>query len=394
VSIDTMRADRLGRLDGSGRSLTPNLDRLADQGVRFERTMSASNESLYSHAAMFTGQLPSQIGSMDYRTFHLPAGTRTLASTLRQAGYATIASVGGGHMSAQFGLSEGFDRYLVGAHFSGFQETVPAALDALGERDEPVFLFVHGYDCHTPYIKPGPAGRALSPEYDGPLLERAHTPIIYEQILGRTLAPDFEPQRVAGAGRAGFISTGMFRALRAHIAGEPEGLVHLGPEDEAFLIGTYDSAVLYADAWLGVLLDRLEAEGFLDDAVVMVVADHGEDLLDHGFINHRAGLWQSTVQVPMILTGPGIAPGTRPATVSLKDLGATLIARAGLAPTLPGTDLLTPPDGGIVITEGAGGQLAAWSNSGGLSVDSRAILAASLASAAPLWRALSDTSTE
>jgi arylsulfatase A-like enzyme len=378
VSIDTLRADRVGRLGPDGRSITPNLDALAAQGLRLQNVYSTSNESLYSHAAMFTGQLPSEIGTMDYRTFQIPQGMPTLASTLSSAGYRTQAVVGGGHLSAQFGLSEGFDEYQVGDHFSGFQQTIPMAIEQLQEaEDGPSFLFVHGYDCHTPYIKPGPAGRIFSPDYSGPLLDVVRSPIIYEQITGDWYAPDFQPEVVRGAGRGGFISTQMFDALREHVrTADPETLIALDEADKAFLLGTYDAAAMYADMWLGVLLAELEAKDLADKTVLMVVSDHGEDLLEHGFFNHRAGLWQTTTRVPMIMRAPGLQPQVREDLGSIQDVSATLLGLAGLEHGLPGLDLSAgpAPDDRIVLSQGAGGQLAAWSAGRGLSVQDRALL--------------------
>jgi arylsulfatase A-like enzyme len=382
VSIDTLRADRVGRLGPDGRSITPNLDALAAQGLRLQNVYSTSNESLYSHAAMFTGQLPSEIGTMDYRTFQIPQGMPTLASTLSSAGYRTQAVVGGGHLSAQFGLSEGFDEYQVGDHFSGFQQTIPMAIEQLQEaEDGPSFLFVHGYDCHTPYIKPGPAGRIFSPDYSGPLLDVVRSPIIYEQITGDWYAPDFQPEVVRGAGRGGFISTQMFDALREHVrTADPETLIALDDADKAFLLGTYDAAAMYADMWLGVLLAELEATGLADKTVLMVVSDHGEDLLEHGFFNHRAGLWQTTTRVPMIMRAPGLQPQVREDLGSIQDVGATLLGLAGIEHGLPGLDLSAgpAPDDRIVLSQGAGGQLAAWSAGRGLSVQDRTLLELSI----------------
>jgi arylsulfatase A-like enzyme len=382
VSIDTLRADRVGRLGPDGRSITPNLDALAAQGLRLQNVYSTSNESLYSHAAMFTGQLPSEIGTMDYRTFQIPQGMPTLASTLSSAGYRTQAVVGGGHLSAQFGLSEGFDEYQVGDHFSGFQQTIPMAIEQLQEaEDGPSFLFVHGYDCHTPYIKPGPAGRIFSPDYSGPLLDVVRSPIIYEQITGDWYAPDFQPEVVRGAGRGGFISTQMFDALREHVrTADPETLIALDEADKAFLLGTYDAAAMYADMWLGVLLAELEAKDLADKTVLMVVSDHGEDLLEHGFFNHRAGLWQTTTRVPMIMRAPGLQPQVREDLGSIQDVGATLLGLAGIEHGLPGLDLSAgpAPDDRIVLSQGAGGQLAAWSAGRGLSVQDRTLLELSI----------------
>jgi arylsulfatase A-like enzyme len=396
VSMDTLRWDRVGRLGPDGRSITPNLDALAAQSVVFERAYSVSNESLFAHAALFTGKLPSAIGPLDYRVFQLTPGATTVASVLSGAGYRTEAAVGGGHLSAQFGFGTGFDEYQEGEHFSGFQQTVPMAMARLERAsavDEPLFLFVHGYDCHTPYIKPGLAGRAFSPGYDGPFLTRARTPIFYEQVYGDWYAPGFQPERISGAGQAGFISTDMFDALRLHVASaDPDALTRLTPEDKAFLLGTYDAAAMYADMWLGVLLQRIEALGLGENTVVAVISDHGEDLLDHGFFNHRAGLWEETLHVPMMIRAPGLKPAVRAEPVALTDLSATLLELTGTGATLPGTDLFNAPidPARVIVSEGAGGQLAARNATHSLVVQRGTPLTPEPPSAAPPNATLAD----
>jgi arylsulfatase A-like enzyme len=380
VSIDTLRGDQLGRAGPDGASLTPVLDALAAESVQFSAAFSQSNETLFSHASMFTGRYPSELGALDYMSYRIAPGTPTLASRLADAGYRTEAVVGGGHMAPAFGMQAGFHRYRSTSDFSGFQETMPIALqtlDQLAAEEQPFLLFVHGYDCHTPYIKPGPAGRIFSPDYSGPLLDVVRSPIIYEQITGDWYAPDFQPEVVRGAGRGGFISTQMFDALREHVrTADPETLIALDDADKAFLLGTYDAAAMYADMWLGVLLAELEATGLADKTVLMVVSDHGEDLLEHGFFNHRAGLWQTTTRVPMIMRAPGLQPQVREDLGSIQDVSATLLGLAGLEHGLPGLDLSAgpAPDDRIVLSQGAGGQLAAWSAGRGLSVQDRALL--------------------
>ena len=380
VSIDTLRADRVGRLGPDGKSITPNLDALAAQSLVFERAYSASNESLYSHAAMFTGRLPTTIAALDYRNFKILADTPTLAGALKAHGYATHAAVGGGHLSSEFGLDEGFDSYLVGDNFSGFRQTMPMAMQRLSvqaKQEDPFFLFIHSYDCHAPYIKPGPAGRVMTPGYDGRFLELAAVPMLYEQIYKEWYAPDFKPHLVKGAGEADFISTVMFQALIAHIEATPQDeRITLTDADRAFLVGTYDAAAMYADMWVGVLLRRMEELGLDENTVLMVVSDHGEELLDHGFFNHRAGLWDENIQVPLMMRGPGIPSGTRSEPVSLMDVASTLLARVQAPGPLEGLDLLDRTTiRPLIVSEGANGDLSARGAAatlivpGGLSLD-------------------------
>ena len=231
------------------------------------------------------------------------------------------------------------------------------ALRALQTAEEPVFLFLHGYDCHTPYIKPGPAGRAMTPEYDGPFLDLAHNPLTYERIHHDVYAPDFEPSQLFTKDGPSFLATDLFSALPDHIASKGTHTITLTPDDLAFLKGTYDSAVLYADMWLEIFFQELKERGQWDNTVIAIISDHGEDLLDHGVFNHRAGLWDSTTHVPMIIWGPGVPALHIDQTVSTIDLGATLLGAVGLDETrFPGNDWLNHPPSPRppVVSEGIG----------------------------------------
>ncbi len=197
----------------------------------------------------------------------------------------------------------------------------------------------------------------MSPEYDGPFLELAHDPLTYERIHKDVYASNFEPSQIFKDGGPSFISTDIFSALPKHIEQEETAKVKLTEEDIQFLKGTYDSAVLYADMWLDIFFRELEDRGRWQNTIIAVLSDHGEDLLDHGIFNHRAGLWDSTTHVPMIVWGPGIEPGVIDEVVSTMDLGATILGAAGIHNgNFPGHDWINqrPVNRPPVISEGIG----------------------------------------
>jgi arylsulfatase A-like enzyme len=359
VSIDTLRADRVGRVDGSGRSLTPSLDALAAESAVFTEAYSAANETLYAHAALFTGKLPSTLGPADYSRFSI-AGNPTIASTFHAAGYRTEAVVAGGHLAPEFGLSAGFDRYASGRDFGSFQQTVPLALarlDALAGGGAPWLLFVHGYDVHAPYVTWGPLHGQHTPGYDGPLLAASLVPWSFEQIYGAAWYPDFTPAAVSRA-RESEPASPAPDALQAWAAGHPEGAVALSAADVAFVRGQYDAAVRYADFHVGVLLSGLHVRGLDDNTIVVVLSDHGEDLLEHGHVNHRLSLDDETLHVPLLLRVPGIAPSTTAGVVGLIDVLPTLAALAGVAsPETQGRSLFTPEADRAIRSESASGEV-------------------------------------
>ena len=329
VSIDTMRADRVGMAGADQRSLTPNLVAFAKGAHVFESAFSVSNETLFSHAALFTGQKPSAHGELSYLAFALDPQYPSLAQNLKTQGYVTEAVVAGGHLAPIFGLDKGFDRYNSLGSFGSFQATVPAAIDALGrlrQGESPFLLFVHGYDCHSPYPKPGLMFRLESPGYKGPMLALARQPLTYERIRWGTYFPNFQPEQLVSDDGVGFLSVSMFSALADHAKMPHHPRQKLDGADVDFLKGSYNAAVRYADHFLGILLESIaQVEG---DTVVIVLSDHGEDLMDHGFFNHRIGLFDENTQVVLMMAGPKI-PAAK--DMGVASLGAVYDTVVGLA---------------------------------------------------------------
>ncbi len=163
VTFDTLRADRVG-VYGDAAARTPHLDRLAREGVRFERAYSAAPVTLPAHATLFTGLLPPEHGVRGNGSFALGSGPRTLAEALRGRGLRTAAFVGAFPVAQRFGLGRGFDRYddafsrAPGLHFDFAERradrVVEAAESWLQANAGPVFVWVHLYDPHAPYDPP------------------------------------------------------------------------------------------------------------------------------------------------------------------------------------------------------------------------------------------------
>jgi len=361
VSMDTFRADRLGLLGPTGHPLTPALDDLAAAGINFTRAYAQANETLYSHAALFTGRYPTDLGPLDYRTFRLPPDSVSLAASLGQEGYRTEAVVAGGHLAPQFGLGAGFQHYRALDDFSSFHQTAPAAIEVLAELADdggPFLLFVHGCDTHSPYVKAGPFFALGSPGYRGVMLEAARDPLTYERVLWDRYYPDFVPTQVTDDRGDHFVSASAFDELEAWADAHPTGGIALAREDLDFLLHTYDAAACHADLYVGLLLDALEDLGLADDTVVVVLGDHGEDLLEHGHFNHRLSLHDQNVHVPLLLRIPGEAPARVDSPVALVDVMPTLLGLAGARPRPGrGRDLLDPDPARAVFSESMRGDV-------------------------------------
>lgn len=297
ISIDTLRADHLGAY-GYARPTSPNIDALGNRGVVFSQALSTSSWTLPAHASLLTGRTPSAHGLQD-DGLKLAADVPTLAAALQDAGYHTVAVVSQIYVSAAFGLERGFAHYddslIEGGRTNPIAaQVVKRVLKRLsGPTPEPFFAFVHFFDPHWPYTPPPSyAERFADPGYDGPVDGSV-----------RSLAPFF------------FESGSM-----------PE-------EDRAHAIALYDAEIAYVDAQVGRLLDGLEKRGQLENTVVILTSDHGEEFKEHGRLGHGRTLYAEQLHVPLIISGhPGLGSGIRrDDVVSIVDVAPTVTELAGVA---------------------------------------------------------------
>ena len=295
VSIDTLRADRLGAY-GNDLGLTPHLDALADEGMVFEQATSAAPWTLPSHVSLFTSMLPFD-HHVRWTSMHIDPVRSMLAESLRNAGYRTGAFTGAGYVDSVFGFDQGFDVY---ENHREVDEGGPATIadHALAwarlQRGAPFFLFVHTYEVHSPFT---------------------HT--------------DRAPRDDAGRLKAPFTNHEVEEVHRQHLV--------LTPAERRYVAGLYDSDVASADAVIGRLLETLRREGILDRSILVILSDHGEDLWDHDAQwspGHGHSLYQELVRVPLIVRAPGLVPanGRIRTPVSLLDVAPTLLELAGLPP--------------------------------------------------------------
>ena len=292
ISIDTLRADRLSCY-GYERPTSPAIDELAARGLLFENSVAQSPWTLPSHAAMLTGRFPHRVGMVDdSRT--LPADTATLASILDENRFITGAFVNSHYLQRKHGFDRGF---LTFEHVDGVdenkgQEITRKAiewLDRYGAKS--FFLFVHYYDVHSSYTPSAEFARQFTGAYGGP-------------AAGTTV-----------------------QLLRAR-----EGELELSAEDIAHVSDLYDAEIRQLDTKIGRLLAHLKSSGLDRNTLVVLSADHGEEFLEHGGLLHGRTFYNEVVNVPLIMSGPGVASGRRVAGVSmLADIVPTLLGRLGIA---------------------------------------------------------------
>jgi len=309
VSIDTLRADRLGCY-GADRPLTPELDRLAAGGVLFERAYAAAPWTLPSHASLFASEWPHATGIGTYDApGHLVPEVVTLAEVLREAGLETAGFTGGGYLSDAFGLERGFDVFeghLERSDMADVARLAGAWLDAR-DRSRPFFLFLHTWEVH---------------QYDPP-----------EAFRRRWVRP------YAGALAAVDSVANFLQNRGAKPAGKP-----LTESDLRYARDLYDACVASVDTELGKLCERLRAEDLLERTLVVVTSDHGQEHAEHGGTGHGYTLYEEDVRVPLVVALPSLAARRVATPVSLVDLAPTIAALAGVeAPARwRGQDLLSP----------------------------------------------------
>ncbi len=344
IVLDTVRADHLS-LYGYERPTSPNLDRLAQRGVRFDQARSAAPWTLASHATLFTSRWPHELGVQWMRP--IPGSATTLAEFLGRQGYATAGFVGNTfYCSYDSGLDRGFTHYqdhvldtagairsaalveLTLKSLANFAPLLPAArfeviklaagerkgahvvnrelLDWLTRRKEPrrpFFAFLNYVDAHAPYVLPPGVGSPFGP---GPQSE-ADVLFLAEgwQALDKTRLP---------------------------------------PQALAFARDSYDNCLAFLDGQLGALIENLERRGILDQTLLVVTADHGEGLGEHDLFDHGESLYRTEIRVPLVIVPPkgrGQAPVAVRRFVSLREIPATIaeLARPGEAHPFSGESL-------------------------------------------------------
>jgi arylsulfatase A-like enzyme len=308
IMIDTLRADQIG-LDDPEQGVAPRILQLAREGTRFTKVFAASPWTGPSVASIVTGKYPDEVGIRDLRD-PLPLDAITLAERFKAEDYRTGAVVSNAMAGPAYGLDQGYDAFF----YERYKGAIPAGpapsaprpsftADRVTDRaiawlkeagdEKPFFFYVHYTDPHEPYMPPAAwrkkflAGR--TPLDDDFLAESAFTRIqVSEEMLDRILS-------------------------------------------------YYRAEVAFTDHEVGRLLEQIPP-----DTLVVLIGDHGEEFMEHGFFLHGQSLYQELLDVPLIFKGPGIPAGvTADEPVSHVDIVPTILDLAGMPAEkrLPGMSL-------------------------------------------------------
>jgi choline-sulfatase len=272
ITLDTTRADRIGAYGEPG-GATPNLDRLAAEGVLFEHAVAPAPLTLPAHATLFTGMDPPFHGIRDNGGYVLESAHDTLAERLKARGYATGGFIGAFVLDSKFGLDQGFDEYFdrfdinrrpgkgfaLGDISRSAEEVADAALPWLEQHaNERFFAWLHFYDPHSPYEPPEP--------------------------------------------------------WKTQFASRP-----------------YVGELAYVDSQIARVLEWLRNRQLMERTVVLVLGDHGEALGEHGESTHGLFIYQGSLRVPLVIRLPRAEHAGRrvQAVVRTQDVAPTLLALVG-----------------------------------------------------------------
>lgn len=287
IVIDTLRADHMG-VYGYGRDTTPRMQELADGGVCFRECFSHANATHPSFTTLFTGLHPLNHGIVGhFGTRTLDSRVPVLAQAMRAGGYTTAAV---DNMNRWF--KRGFDVYLpfrfdhtaTTPMYTGEQVNALALplLTRLAQVDRPFFLFVHYWDPHSPYLPPPSFADRYCPSADS-----------------SSTSSDDNNEGIEGSLDAAYRFWPLERYLRRWMGHAPR---------LASVVANYDAEIAYVDSCVGHLVDHLKSLGMRDDTAVIVTADHGESLGEHGIYFDHHGLYEPQLHVPLLINCPSALP--------------------------------------------------------------------------------------
>jgi arylsulfatase A-like enzyme len=324
IVMDTTAASHLS-LHGHPRPTSPNLERIAAEGAVFRRAFSTAPWTLPSHASMFTGLYLAQHGA-GFEHPHLNDGVVTLAEILRSQGYRTVGYSNNAWIGDNTGLHRGFEQFTkvmtwnqeensytlrtstwtpggyenrmethaqdVPLEDSGAAVTNRLIRAQMRDHDfagQPIFLFVNFLEPHLPYRPPS--------------------------RFSRSMFPDEKGEETA-------------QQIRQDVHGHETGVAPMSSEELALLSRLYDGEVAYVDHRVGELLEFLEEREILDDTMLVITADHGEQIGEHGFLGHNLNIYDDLLHVPLVVRYPGLfeAGSVFEAAVETRDIFSSIVS--------------------------------------------------------------------
>ena len=302
---------------GHNNLTTPHLDSIVSDGTLFESCISPHIPTHPAHTTMFTGkdvlthQIITQGGQLD-----LSENIKTLPQLLSEVGYFTVAADNLGRWF-QRGFAEevyrGYkweSRYLNARKAEAVNKTAIELLEVAQSQDKPWFAFLHYWDPHTPYLPPAPFERMF---YSGDECDPSNRSM--DDVYACEPFTDYFRQWMCKP--------------------DPDDHEDISKKqlwtDRKYVNSQYDASIAYMDASLSQLFQYLQVCGLMDETLLVITADHGEELDEHQLWYDHHGLYQTNCHIPLILHCPAIIPKTQRLNglVTLKDIAPTVLDYAG-----------------------------------------------------------------
>jgi arylsulfatase A-like enzyme len=314
ITIDCLRADHLSCL-GYSKETTPHLDCLASRGLLFSQAISTSPFTPASLISVFTSTYPLMYGG----ELRVTKRRTTAAQVLKEHGYCTAAFHSNPWLSAYYGFNRGFDtfgdRLNEGHRKSLLSKAEKLAISRVDKKSKLYKILAQLYGAvgfGNPYTEAEVLNReALSWLHDNPnnfFLWIHYMDVHNPYIPRRRINSPFERYHLFKLNHKAF--------------GDQVGLT---PEEIKELTNLYDAKVSYTDEMIASLLAQLEQSNTLDNTFVIVTADHGQQLMEHGYCGHTSHLYDEVTRVPLIIAGPGFKGQVISQQVSLLDLAPTIL---------------------------------------------------------------------
>ncbi|ACY14827.1 sulfatase [Haliangium ochraceum DSM 14365] len=313
ILIDTVRADSFAAIRPDNKVVTPAFDAFADKATVFTNAYNNENWTKPSVASLLSGLYPSTHDTKKDES-SLPKEVEILSQRLSKQGFATAGFVANGYVSEKFGFEKGWDaftNYIRENKSSEAEYVYGDALAWLGEREKaadgkPFFLYIQTIDPHVTYK-----------------VERPFTQHYYAEDYGGPLGPTIDALELQD------LSTGKKQA---------------SDKDLAWLRAMYRGEVTYHDEHMGKFFEQLQTMGRMDDTLIVITNDHGEELGDHGKFGHGHTLFDELLRAPLLMYFPGMFPegGRVDEIVETVDIAPTIVEVLGLEPmsNADGTSLL------------------------------------------------------
>jgi len=317
ITADTLRTDHLGCY-GYVNNTSPNIDELASKSIMFIQACSTINNTNPSHVSIFTAKYPKNHGVYTNWT-PLSKKHTTLTEILKKNGYKNAAFVSAGHLNSNsIGLGKGFDFYQNTQKTKvPADQTIKNAVHWIkANSKKKLFVWIHLFDPHMPYNPHVPYDKIFDPDYDG-------WGKIFFDVYNRgvPLSLVYQNHKLTESQKTilSLASQGRASALIWN------NKIGLSDRDVKYVASLYDGEIRFMDNNIGVLLKEIENMGLSNKTLIVFTADHGESLGEHGIYCAHKGIYENSIDVPLIIHIPGMPSQKISGTISNLDILPTIL---------------------------------------------------------------------